>query len=110
MTLVSIRCPFCENDKVVKNGKTPQGKQRYLCKNADCSRKTFVDKYTNKACDPEVRGMIYALTVNGNGTRATGRILGISKDTVTAAIKKRKSSQPSKLRLHRAQQGKQRGS
>jgi transposase-like protein len=31
------------------------------------------------------------MTVNGTGTRATGRILGISKDTVTAILKKHKT-------------------
>jgi transposase-like protein len=31
------------------------------------------------------------MIVNGTGTRATGRILGISKDTVTAILKKHKT-------------------
>jgi hypothetical protein len=32
------------------------------------------------------------MTANGTGTQATGRILYISKDTVTAILKKQKSA------------------
>jgi hypothetical protein len=31
------------------------------------------------------------MSVNGAGTRATGRVLGISKDAVTAILKKQKT-------------------
>jgi len=31
------------------------------------------------------------MAVDGTGTRATGRILGISKDTVTAILKNRRT-------------------
>ncbi|MDR2204366.1 MAG: hypothetical protein LBE76_08795 [Nitrososphaerota archaeon] len=33
---------------------------------------------------PKVHNQVLKMAVNGTGTRATGRILGISKDTVTA--------------------------
>lgn len=39
-----IKCPCC-GGKGVRNG-ISNGKQRYLCKNPDCSKKTFGD-YTN---------------------------------------------------------------
>jgi transposase-like protein len=89
MAMISVKCPFCGSDKVVKNGTTAKGKQTYLCKNNECSHTSFQDEYTYKACDPKVKEKIFDLTVNGNGTRATGRALGISKDTVTAALKKK---------------------
>jgi transposase-like protein len=89
MTLIAMKCPFCNSEEIVKSGKTAEGKQRYSCKNTECPHTTFVENYTYKACDPKVKEKIFELTVNGNGTRATGRILGISKDTVTAALKKR---------------------
>jgi len=40
---------------------------------------------------PQIREQVLKMAVNGNGTRATGRILGISKDTVTAILKKQKT-------------------
>jgi transposase-like protein len=89
MVLVPLKCPFCGSEAIVKNGKTSSGKQRYLCNNEECIRRTFSENYTYKACDPKVKEQIYSMTVNGNGTRAIGRILEISKNTVTATLKKK---------------------
>ena len=50
----------------------------------------FVEEYTYQACDPKVRQQVLKLSIDCTGTRATGRILGISKDTVTAILKKQK--------------------
>jgi len=88
MVFIAVKCPICTSEKVGKHGKK-NGKQQYICKNKECSRTTFFMEYTYKACDPEIKKKIYEATVNGNGTRATARILGISKDTVTKALKKR---------------------
>ena len=87
MILLPIKCPHCGSTDVQKNGFSRTGKQRYACNNNDCSKKTFIEEYTNKACDPAVRNQIFFCTVNGNGTRATARILGIAKDTVTDALR-----------------------
>ena len=40
MVQVPLCCPFCGTENVRKNGHS-NGKQHYLCKNADCSRQTF---------------------------------------------------------------------
>jgi len=37
MVLISVRCPGCHSDQVVKCGKTDQSKQRYRCQNEECS-------------------------------------------------------------------------
>jgi IS1 family transposase len=58
-----------------------------LCCNENCSHKTFVENYTYKAYDPNIRSRIFFSIVNGSGTRATARILGIAKDTVTDALR-----------------------
>ena len=63
------------------------GKQRYMCNNDECERKTFIGEYTYIACDPSTRAKIFFHVVNGNGTRATARILGIDKGTVTATLR-----------------------
>lgn len=48
--------------------------------------------YTYKACEPGVKNKIIDMAMNGSGTRDTARVLGISKDTVTAALKKLRAS------------------
>ena len=49
--------------------------------------KTFIENYTYNACDPHIRSRIFFSIVNGSGTRATARTLGIAKDTVTDALR-----------------------
>ena len=56
-----------------------------------CSHKTFQIQYAYNACVPGVREKIIDIAMNGSGVRYTGRVLGISKDTVTSILKKEKS-------------------
>ena len=88
--IVMVTCPQCGSEKVSKNGHNKTGKQVYNCNNAECSRRNFVEEYSYKAYNPEVREQVLKMAVDCNGTRATGRILGISKDTVTAILKKQR--------------------
>jgi len=83
---------MCGSDNVVKYGKNGSGKQRLLCKNEECSLKIFQLEYTYNACKPGVKQQIVEMAMNGSGTRDTGRVLNISKDTVTAVLKKQKIS------------------
>ena len=92
MVLIPVRCPHCDTDQVVKRGKTETGKQRYLCQNEACRHRTFIRDYSYRACLPEVKQQIIDMALNGSGVRDTGRVLGISKDTVVSALKKRKPS------------------
>jgi hypothetical protein len=87
MVLAPVKCPHCGSDKVKKNGTARNGKQRFLCGNEHCSHKTFVEKYTYNAYDPNIRSRIFFSIVNGSGTRASARTLGIAKDTVTDALR-----------------------
>ena len=95
MVYIKVLCPDCGSEDVVLYGKNPNGKQRFLCRNSDYSRKTFQLEYTYKAYKPGVKQQIVDMAMNGSGTRDTGRVLGVSKDTVTAVLKKLKIS-PSK--------------
>lgn len=89
MATIKVTCPYCGSDKVVCNGKTQKGIQRYLCKNKSCQHSTFQLEYTYNACEPGMHEKIIDMAMNGSGVRDTGRVLGISKDTVTAVLKKR---------------------
>ena len=90
---IKKRCPYCGSAKTSKNGHNKLGKQRYNCNNKECSHRTFIEEYSRKGHDPRIRRQVLVMTAEGTGTRATGRILGISKDTVTAILKKRKIGQ-----------------
>jgi len=92
MVLVPIKCPHCGSTDVRKHGTDNNGKQRYMCLNELCLHKTFIEDYTYNACNPSVRPLIFFSIVNGSGTRATARTLGIAKDTVTEALRSLESS------------------
>ena len=90
MTFIPVRCPQCEDDHVVKRGKTSNEKQRSLCQNEACLQQTFVLEYRHRGRLPQVKQQIIDIALNGSGIRDTARVLGISKDTVLSELKKRK--------------------
>ncbi len=92
MVLIPVHCPHCDSDQVVKRGKSTEGKQRYLCQNQACSHQTFILDYSYRGRVPEVKQQIVDMALNGSGIRDTARVLGISKDTVLSALKKRRYS------------------
>jgi transposase-like protein len=89
--VVKALCPFCGSDKVSKNGHNKTRKQVYNCNNPKCTHKNFIEQYTHKTYLPKVRNQVLKMSANSTGTRATGHILGTSKDTVTTILKKHKN-------------------
>jgi transposase-like protein len=45
MALISVLCPYCHSDQVIKGGKTKAGIQRYKCQNTDCPHYGFVASF-----------------------------------------------------------------
>ena len=88
MSTRKISCPVCKNTHVIKFGLNRQGKQRYRCQSSACPRKTFLLTYEYKGHEVETQQKIVAMALNGSGVRETGRVLGISYNTVTAQLKK----------------------
>ncbi|MDR1627348.1 MAG: hypothetical protein LBR79_01065 [Oscillospiraceae bacterium] len=84
-----VKCPYCESEIVSKHG-VNIGERKYICNNKECKHKTFYAEYKYKACNQEVREQVYKMAVDCTEIRATGRILGISKDTVLSLLKKPK--------------------
>ena len=84
MVLVSLGCPKCESTNVEKYGVSSVGKQRYMCKS--CKR-TFQQNYTYNACRADTKSLIYFQTINGSGTRAIARSLGVDPGTVTSVLR-----------------------
>ncbi len=88
MVLEPVLCPACHGSDVVKHGRSSEGKQRYKCRNADCSRSTFIRDYSYRGYLPEVKQQIADMAVNGSGIRDTARVLSISPTTVIEELKK----------------------
>ena len=89
MAVISVCCPECKKDKVVKFGVNTAGKQRYQCKNAVCDKNTFLLNYSRNGDLPEVKHKIVEMALNGSGIRDTARVLGISINTVISELKKK---------------------
>ena len=86
---VPVRCIHCQSSDVVKNGKSAEGKQRYLCRNDDCPHRTFILDYSYQGRLKEVKQKVVEMTLNRSGIRDTARVLHISTNTVTNEIEKR---------------------
>jgi transposase-like protein len=72
----------------VKHGRSGAGKQRYKGRNPECTHRTFIRAYGDRAYLPEVKPQIADLALNGSGIRDTARVLKISPTTVIKALKK----------------------
>lgn len=88
MGLEPVCCPTCNGTHIVKHGKSAEGKQRYRCRNLECSRHNFVLDYTYRAYLPEVKQQLSEMAMNGSGMRDTARVLKISQTTVIETLKK----------------------
>ena len=84
-----ILCRYCNSEDLQRNGKNRQSKQCYRCK---LCKKSFILNYTYNAYNPGVKEQVDQMLLNSSGTRDIGRVLKISKDTVTAHIKKKKTT------------------
>jgi len=91
MTFLSVQCPHCHSEQIVKRGKTRRGTQRYLCQNSVCATGSFLLVYHNRGCLPEVKQTIIDMSLNASGVRDTARVLRISTDTVLNELKKKEA-------------------
>lgn len=93
MVLISVLCPHCQSDQVIKGGTTQAGTQRYRCHNANCPHYSFVLNPSYQGHLPAVKEQIIDMALNGSGIRDTARVLKISPTTVINELKKK--SRPS---------------
>ncbi len=91
MTFISVRCPYCHSDQVVKRGKTRRGTQRYRCHNTACTPQSFLLEYSYQGRLPEVKQQMIDMSLNASGVRDTARVLHISTDTVLREIRKKEA-------------------
>ena len=88
MAVVSVLCAHCGSKKVVKNGKSRAGTQRYACRVSNCHR-TFQLTHRYKAYEQGIKERIVDMALNGSGIRDTSRVLSVAIGTVITTLKKR---------------------
>ena len=84
-----LHCPHCHGTDIVRHGKTPQGKQRYRCRETSCPGGTFLLDYSYPGPSPHIKEQIVDMALNASGIRDTARVLHVSPTTVIKELKKR---------------------
>jgi transposase-like protein len=86
MVTIILRCQYCRSERLVRNGLAPDGRQRYLCR--DCSSRSREQPRTNAYSEQE-REQILRAYDERSSLRGLSRTFGVSRQTVTARLKKR---------------------
>jgi len=78
--ILEIECPRCQSQRQqIKDGRTPAGSQRYLCKNCG-TRYTPVAK--ERGYDEEIRLQALSLYLEGLSLREVSRLLSVNHQSV----------------------------
>ena len=93
LAVIEVKCRYCSEATVVKNGLSPNGTQRYRCRS--CGR-CFQLNYRYHAHQPGMAERIVDMAFNGSGVRDTSRVLKISQNTVIRRLKKLNPAQVSR--------------
>lgn len=91
MVTIMLRCPHCQSEKLVRNGRAPNGKQKYLCR--ACRRQSREDPTPN-AYPEERREEILRAYEERSSLRGLERTFGVSRSTVLTWIKKKPHNFP----------------
>jgi transposase-like protein len=85
-----LHCPYCDETDIVRHGMSPEGKQRYRCRQCLEGRgRTFLLEYAYAGQSPAVKQQIVDMAMNASGIRDTARVLHVSPTTVIKELKKR---------------------
>jgi len=85
MITVSLKCYHCGSENLVRNGRTRNGKQRYLCH--ACGRSSR-DNPSSPAYPAERREEILRAYQERSSLRGLSRTFGVSRNTVSSWLKK----------------------
>ena len=58
----------CQQLNILKNGKTPKGKQRFICRDSICDGRTFILEHSDPERFRQVKQHIVDIALNGGGT------------------------------------------
>jgi len=85
MVTTNVSCYHCGSEKLVKNGHAPNGKQKYLCR--DCGKASRENP--DYGYDETRKEEILKAYQERASLRGLARTFGVSRNTVTAWLKKR---------------------
>lgn len=88
---IAVHCLDCHSADVVKHGKSSEGKQRYLCQNSECLRRTFILDHSYPGRTRKVKQQMVEMSLNSSGIRDIARVLQVGAPTVIRELKKRKT-------------------
>src|SRR5215831_7652040 len=66
-----LHCPYCHGTDIVRHGKSPEGKQRYRCRECPERGRTFLLEYSYAGQSPSVKQQIVDMAMNASGIRDT---------------------------------------
>lgn len=89
MVTLTLHCVHCGSDQLVRNGRASNGKQRYKCR--ACGRQSRENPSPNGYSE-ERRSEILKALHECSSLRGIERTFGVSRNTVTAWMKKRSPS------------------
>ena len=81
-----ITCYHCGSERLVKNGHDPHSKQRYLCR--ACGRANLDDPAPVGGYSEAEKAWILRAYEKRSSLRALARTFGVSRNTVSAWLKK----------------------
>jgi len=81
-------CSRCGSQNIVRNGRTPYGKQQYRC--GDCGRYSVLEP--SQKYSPEDKERILAAYQERPSMRGIERMFGVSRHTLSAWLKKSRKS------------------
>jgi transposase-like protein len=88
MLTQTLHCAHCGSDNLVSNGHAKNGRLRFQCK--DCKKYGRQDPGSN-AYDENTKAVILAAYHERPSLRGLTRIFGVSRNTVSAWLKKSQS-------------------
>jgi len=89
MITIQLTCRHCGSENIVRNGLTTNGKQRFLCK--DCGKRSRENPQPNGYTEEKRREILCAYHERSS-LRGLTRTFGVSRNTVSSWLKKRRPS------------------
>ena len=84
-----LHCPYSRGTDIVRHGMTPEGKQRYRCRECPDRGCRFSWSMPYAGQSPDIKQQIVDMAMNASGIRDTARVLRVSPTTVIKELKKR---------------------
>ncbi len=89
MVTITLHCPHCQSDALVRNGHAPNGKQLYRCRS--CGRQSRENSTPNAYPQARCEEILQAYQERSS-LRGLTRTFGVSRTTVSSWIKKSSSA------------------